>query len=276
MEKIDILPQETLKRLQGTLLNILKDIDKVCKKHNLTYMLIAGTLLGAIRHKGFIPWDDDIDIAMPRDDYEKFIKICEDELSDYVIQTPYNTKNYFLPFSKLRLKNTLYDEAAVKHIDMFKGIFVDIFPIDNVEKNNFSLKLRALKVRTIRDALAYKFKINNKIMNFKYFYIVFFLRFLPVKWLLLYQQKVMKKCKNNQSNYLINFATDQVYRSELTKRENLLPVQEMKFEGNLFKVPNKSEEYLSQMYGDFMQLPPEDERVAHSPLKIVFDTRENK
>ncbi len=266
------MDNETLRKLQLTELDILKDVVAILNKYNLNYYLYGGTLLGAIRHKAFIPWDDDIDIAMPRDDYEKFLEICDQELPNYEIQSPYKTKNYFLPFAKVRKKNTLFLEQQSANIDIFKGIFIDIFPIDNVEENDFSLKLRALKIRIITDTINYKTKRSKTIFYSKYWYAVFLFQIFSVKTLLLRQQKIMKKCKNNKSKYLISFGSSFGYRRELVLREWCEPTIEAVFEGERFKIPNNYDAYLTVNYGDWRKLPPENERVTHNPIKIDFDT----
>ncbi len=113
-------------------IELLDELDRISKKYNIKYQLFAGTLLGAVRHNGYIPWDDDIDVAMLREDYERFISVCEKELgADYFLQTP-DLEGSPYPFSKLRKNNTLFVEGNVEHIDIHHGVFIDVFPMDNV------------------------------------------------------------------------------------------------------------------------------------------------
>ena len=129
-----------LNKLHSIQVEILDEIIRICDSNNLDYYLIGGTLLGAIRHKGFIPWDDDLDIAMPRDAYDKFISLCYSELSDdYILDSFKNNSGYWLPFIKIRKKNTIYEEKAISaKRNIPKGVWVDIFPLDNVKTQKYS------------------------------------------------------------------------------------------------------------------------------------------
>ena len=115
------------------MLKLLRVFDDICRKNNLKYWLDGGTLIGAIRHNGFIPWDDDIDVAMLSDDYEKFIEIAQQELPDDVfLQTRKTDKKYPLYITKLRDKYSTYEEQNVARLNCHKGIFIDIFPMDYI------------------------------------------------------------------------------------------------------------------------------------------------
>src|SRR5690554_4415622 len=125
------MDQKTLKKLHNVQIEILNQIVKICNQNKLTYFLIGGTLLGAIRHKGFIPWDDDLDIAMPRKDYEKFLELCQGYLGDeYYLHCSKTDPKYWLPFAKVRKNNTIFEEKSIQTINSHKGIYVDIFPLD--------------------------------------------------------------------------------------------------------------------------------------------------
>src|SRR5699024_6110897 len=129
------------RKAQMIQLEILKEFDRFCKEHNIKYQLYAGTLLGAIRHKGFIPWDDDIDIAMTRDQYERFLeKYINNER--YFLQNFQTDYNYFRQFSRLRKNNTVFRQEQYSNLDIHHGIFIDIFPLDNVEETYDKEKYR--------------------------------------------------------------------------------------------------------------------------------------
>lgn len=122
-----------LKKLQKVQLVILMEFDRICKEHNLNYQLFSGTLLGAVRHKAFVPWDDDIDVAMLRKDYNKFLKICKRKLDpQYFLQTHKTDKGYIHSFARIRKNNTLLLQKYWLEIDMHHGIFIDVFPLDKI------------------------------------------------------------------------------------------------------------------------------------------------
>ena len=128
----------TLRDVQKVQLEILLEFDRICRKHGLKYLLFAGTLLGAVRHKGFIPWDDDIDVCMLRGDYERFLTVCKDELSaELFLQTTDTDREYPLQFAKLRKNNTRFVEKSMSDLKIHHGVFIDIFPLDNVMPHSF-------------------------------------------------------------------------------------------------------------------------------------------
>ena len=135
------LDSKTLKKLHDVELEILQEIIRICKKYDIKYYLAGGTLLGAVRHKGFIPWDDDLDIGMLREDYDKFMKYGIKEIDDkYFIHCDKTDPNYWLPFIKVRKNSTTFvEELLNKKEVLHNGIFVDIFPMDNC--NNLLLKV---------------------------------------------------------------------------------------------------------------------------------------
>ena len=127
------ISKEDLKKLHSVQVEMLLDIDKFCKEKDLTYFLIGGTLLGAIRHQGFIPWDDDVDIGMPRESYEKFIQLYpQTDKSKYYVETMENNPQYFHPYAKVRKSHTLAMEECLVNVRNRNEIFVDVFPFDKV------------------------------------------------------------------------------------------------------------------------------------------------
>ena len=124
--------EERLKKLHLILLELLEYVDSICKQNNLQYLLIGGTALGARRHRGFIPWDDDIDIGLPREDYEKLLGILKSRNDGYSVQDETNEDNYFCPFAKLRKNGTIFCEKISQGLYKNNGIYIDIFPIDTM------------------------------------------------------------------------------------------------------------------------------------------------
>ena len=162
--------EETLQKIQQTEMEILKDFIEVCEKHNLTYFGIAGTGIGALRHQGFIPWDDDIDVAMPRDDFERLVRFIEKEKGDkYLIMDTKHYPNYPLMTTRITMRGTKFKEEALKSIDAPMGIFLDLYPLDKMSDDPKEAKKQALENI---DLMKYKLerqlrKFNNMIKSKK-------------------------------------------------------------------------------------------------------------
>lgn len=272
--------QEKLDNLHRVLVEILDYVVEICEKNGLTYFLVGGTALGAYRHKGFIPWDDDLDIAMPRQDYNNLIDILRsDNNKTYLLQDEFNEDNYFLPFIKIRKKNTLFLEAIAKGLYNNNGIYIDIFPIDyvdNYKSVGFKISLTMIRVigyvlrfRTCQEL--YKEKESKPKFFLSKLLSLFFSR-ISNKRLLEIQRKKIYSFKGNSNRFFINFASVYSWKKEVFNYGDYLPVKEIMFEGKKYKCPSNIEKYLSQVYGNFMELPPEDKRHSHEPLKLVFDT----
>ena len=271
------ISQEDLKKLHEVQVEILKDIDKFCQEHNITYFLIAGTLLGAVRHKGFIPWDDDIDIGMLRSDYEKFIKTYpSDKNNKYFVQTLETDPNYWHSYAKIRKKNTFMNEAKIASLNLNKEIFVDLFPFDNVKDGGYDkIKYRANIIKVIRESIYVKRKIitlrDCRIKSLSAIFLIF-----PVKTLYKFQKKLMMKYDKIETTNVACYIGEYQTRNEYLKKDVFLPVKKQEFEGEMFNAINKPEVYLEQIYGDYMKLPPKEKRVAHGVLEISLDTTKEK
>ena len=261
--------EKTLKKLHQVQLEILDEFDRICKKNNLVYFMVGGTFLGAVRHKGFIPWDDDIDVGMPRRDYEKFIECAKKDLDKKFFLDCFSTnEEYYLPFAKIKKNGTIFDEEVIHHLKNHKGIFVDIFPLDNVPENNKELKLRAILALSITDAVALKYKIK-KLKKLKHPIISLCLCIFTRKHLMRLQKKIVTYCHDDNSKYMCDIGAGYGYRKELILREDMLPVRKMEFEHKKYCVP-RTDVHLKQLYGDYMELPPKEKRKTHSPMSIEF------
>lgn len=261
-----------VKLLHACLLKIALEIKKLCEENDINYFLMGGTMLGAIRHDGFIPWDDDIDIGMPRKDYEKFLLICEKELSDeYCLCTPYLEKDYGVPFAKLRLKETHFiDKGVPRSID--NGIYVDIFPIDKWIDDPKKRDQQNFHVHLWRNVLAAKCgysKGERKALIRKI--ILFPLVLLPKSFIISREEAWQKKYNNEKTQYYINFTSAYKYGKEIYRTEWIETLVDKEFERETFKVPSDAHGALTQLYGDYMKLPPVEQRVfKHSEGEIDF------
>jgi len=273
---------EIMSKLRKIELEILDEIVRICKKHELNYIITAGTLIGAVRHKGFIPWDDDIDIALPRKDFDKLINICKEELDEkFYLDCPDTNNKYWLPLFKIRKKNTIYEEKFQGDYKGCKGIWVDILPLDNTEENNtLFLKIQAGIVNELRYAIALKCKFEklrqlNSFKRWLRLIYIYALTMLPVKTLTKLQQKIMTLNKNHNSKYVVNLASKYGYKKQTFLREKVFPVSEIKFEQKIYNAPNDVDYFLSTIYGsDYMQIPPIEKQETHPPKRIKFEGEE--
>ena len=265
---------ETLERLKSTELEILLAVKAVCEKHDITFFLDSGTLLGAARHQGFIPWDDDIDIAMPREDYEKFLQIAQAELGDkYFVQTK-ETDNYSItPFVKVRKNGTVMLENAGSETPAHHGIWIDVFPLDPIDDadENFSKKrkqwrfwhklhgLRSVSVATKGTGAAKS--LARKFVRLPLF--VFSEGFYLRKIEGLREDDAFIPGKALTCFYYYTAFIRLAY-------EDVFPLKTLPFEGYDMPVISSWEKYLADVYGDWESLPPVEKRVTHDVLKIDF------
>ena len=265
---------KTLSQLHEIELEIFDEFVRICQKHNLEYFMTGGTMLGAIRHKGFIPWDDDIDLGMMRKDYDLFIQYARNELNEkYYLDCFETNEEYYLPFAKIKKNDTIFDEEDSHHINNHKGIFIDIIPFENVPKqDSFMQKIQAILVRNITDTMFYKVKIR-KLKKSRHPVLVAILSILPRKSLMKIQNKLMHLHKNDNSEYVVALAGTYGYLKETSKRSVFIPSKKVKFEDRNYQGMNKPEEYLTRIFGDYMKLPPKEKRRNHMPLKIEFNKK---
>ncbi len=266
--------KEYLRELHQVEVEILDEIVRICAKYDLKYYLIGGTLLGAVRHKGFIPWDDDLDIVMPRADYDKFCDICKTELDEKYYLHNINTDNkYWLIHAKIRKNNTIFEEQSISGLSCHKGVFVDIFPLDNAQDIDSKEQLkRTRKIKTISTLIYRKSKLNIR-YSLKSRLLAFCLSFVSIKTLTKWQMKLMTKFNNETCDYYVNYGSNYSTVKQTMLRSKYEPSCEVEFEGKLYKTLGEYEYFLNRIYGeDYMQLPPEEKRITHMPLKVSFDT----
>lgn len=271
----------TLRKVQMELLKIAIEFRRVCKELSLPYFLDSGTLLGAVRHKGFIPWDDDMDVGMLRRDYDEFMEKAPELLSDkFVLQTWESDGDYGLAFAKLRMKNTVYLEEGSQNAGKEHGFYIDIFPYDVFPDSKQDKKWQrwryALLRRMILVKSGYQPWLNDKGMKS----VLKRLIYMPIsllscffkreKMIRIYEESC-QKFNNQPSTYLYEQAGAANYGKWIIPRECFSDFVEMQFEGERFSCPAKYDLYLRSAYGDYMQLPPEEKRInRHGIIEVKF------
>lgn len=275
MEQV-LYGKEELNTLHKIQIYIALEIKRVCDLHNLKYFLAFGTLLGAIRHGGFIPWDDDLDVAMPREDYEKFIKIFAKETNsdEFYLENWDTESDYGLTFSKVKLNGTIFEENSIKNTNTHKGIFVDVFPYDELPDDKSLIAKTAKRVLVL--GKIYKFRLgylptnpNDRKQAIQARIIGNVGKLLPKLFLrtLLYKEETRY---NGKGKYVTVISGSNNCRDYFLK-EYLETGIEVDFDGYTFTVPKKYDEILKSIYGDYMQLPPVEKRVCrHNPGIIDF------
>ncbi len=267
MEKND----NQLKELQDVELNILKEFIRVCDKLNLNYYLVGGTLIGAIRHHGFIPWDDDIDVCMFRKDYEIFLKEGQNHLDKkYFLQTYRTDKDYVQCFAKIRDNETTFLEESVKDYDMNHGIFIDIFPLDNYYHYN------KIKTKMIRYILFDKKPSDVKNILKKILILISRKVYGSKTKIELCEklEKIFTKSNNRTCKKVITYCGFWGDKKESHFKENYSDFKLVDFEDIKAKVPVGYDQCLRDTYGDYMQLPPIEKRVSHHFSEII-DTKKS-
>ena len=272
------MQSDTLIKLHKTLLEILDYVVDICEENNITYFLIYGTALGAYRHKEFIPWDDDLDIAIPRDDYNKFIHILESyDNHNFSIQYEANEKKYYHPFAKVRKKGTVFIEDISQNMYENNGIYIDIFPLDYIkEKDSLSQKIRSHTITYLKHILRYSahqgaYKNKRNFWGHVFEHIICIPAYILPKSILLNKlnKLCIGKCLKHDAKYIAQYY-DRGFRNTMPI-DVFFPPRKISFCNKEYNVPNKIEEYLTTAYGtDYMELPPIEERKTHQPIEIKF------
>lgn len=262
-----------LRQLQLTQLEMLKLVDKICREHNIPYSLYAGTLLGAVRHRGFIPWDDDLDICMSRANYNKLIEIWpETEHEGYILQNKENTPSFSQSFTKIRKEHTTFLQSEREAGQYHTGIFIDIFPMDR--KPNGKLA----KYKFYWDCMRYQlysreFAPDQNGILAKYISKAILATVSKRKRPAIRQKLLEKITENNTNHALETVAIETVTSMKKSYANDLLDsYTNLQFEDSEFMCFAGWKDYLRCKFGDYMQLPPEEERMwKHHPIIIDFE-----
>ena len=264
------LEKDYKRKLQLRILDIVKDVDKICRENDIDYYILYGSALGAIRHQGFIPWDDDFDIGMTFDNYVKFLEICEKKLdkNKYYVQTPEKEKNYYLSFSKIRDIRTTLIEEGNENIDIVRSVYIDVFPLVGIPNNK--IKERILKINR-----AFMLSANMNVINNKFIRCIFdiILKIFGRRKILKYTTKRCFKYNTNDCEYWCSIADGDGYIQNKIKREIYGKPKYVKFEDIMLPVPENTDKYLKNIYGDYMKIPSEEQIKfrEHTPYYLNFD-----
>ena len=267
-----------LRKLQLVELDLLREVDRICRKHKIRYYLIGGTMLGAVRHGGFIPWDDDVDIEMPHIDYKRFCEICKTELDHekYFLQNMENDPHHRFIFAKFRRNNTLYVRKGQEHMGFHQGIYIDIFPSYPVPSTRIAFYIYSFVIarcKTIMWSPIGAQSEESTFLRIVYRLISLIPKRIP-KWIIF---KIVGMCKGEIAHIIgaPYFGNNKLLHERMWRvsdRHNLVDVMdklqssvtiEIDFEGLTCYAKGNHDYMLTFMYGDYMDLPPESERVGH-------------
>lgn len=267
---------DQLKTLQKIELDNLRVFIDVCKRLKLTYFIYGGTLLGAEKFKGFIPWDDDVDVALTRESYEKFVKLAPDFLpEDYFIQNPYNCPACPYPYTKLRRRGTKYVEYANRNVNIETGIYIDIYPVDKIpddeviRKKQFKSVRKWVLIYQCRQTPLYDRKVPGKLGVLK----------RAGKWIICHAARIFSQeyCVKKIDHYMSMYNGTETQRYGALNSPNydniylhLFPLQKIQFENMEVSIPGDWKTHLYMRYGDYSQMPPEDQRCGHVPYILDF------
>ena len=267
------MDQTILDRLHNEMLLIYEEIARICEKHNLKYFVVGGTLLGAIVHKGYIPWDDDLDIAMPREDYDLFINQYSKELRPvFFLHHTTTDPDYWLPFAKVRKNNTVFLEEKRKNVKAHAGIYVDIFPFDYANKMN--TPLAKIKWRLITYTNNYiNCKVTGLQVTSKSGAILnkLFDRY-SIEELSLKRDNWMRSFDSGERLYYVDLAGGRRLDNSYFPINSVLPLQDLPFAQTTVRAPSDPNFYLVTLYTHkYVIIPPKEKQVTHQPVMVRFE-----
>lgn len=265
-----IIPnEEELRIIKKCELNILREIKRICDANNINFILGGGTLIGAVRHKGFIPWDDDIDIAMLRSDYEVFIKAASG-LPDYMVVVSHPAyENYGEQMTKVMDIRAIFRERFAQNVDIPAGVFVDIFVFDNVPSNYISRAVHRFKNYTLRKMILLANDYNFTKYGWKkgaYKLLQNLIKPFPVKSLQKAYDRNAQRYNRQKTDKVVSLSGSYGYKKETVPISYLEDLVLVEFENDMYCAPREYDTFLRSIYGDYMKLPPKEKQVNKHTL----------
>ncbi len=265
---------DTLKHLQQVEMKLFKYFIEICEEHDLTYFMYAGSLLGTIRHHGFIPWDDDIDVIMFREDFEKLNNLLEKDIDiKYRFFNVLNEETYHYTWGRITLKNTLFKEWWGDQVDYTPNIFLDIFILDNIPTNNikkFIHKWRCFTLNMLTSYSIIKFENESTLKKIIQQTIYYIIKILPISPFSIKKRcvKCFTKYQYDDCEEVCDFPSE--FLMPISFKSDWLPLKKAKFEDIEVNIPNNYDKILKMDYGNYMELPPEESRFNEAPEEIDF------
>ena len=265
-------------------LGILKRIIEICEEYEIDYFIDSGTALGAVRHKGFIPWDDDIDLGMTRPHYNRFLSVAQEKLGDdYFLQTFHTDPNSPFYFAKVRKTGTKFVEGYCRDLDMHHGIFVDVFPYDHMANNSVLKIWQALGIsffkkiyvsKCVRELSVPQKNFFGKIKLTARGMLHFLLKPVSKEVLFNALDRTIQRYNGQEGTPVTNWADKKGYWRSMD-HDMIHPMKKIEFEHLTVSAINRVDVWLERAYGDYMTYPPECERFGHRPfmLDAGFDSK---
>lgn len=270
-----MMTRMTLQDMQRVSLEILKDVHSFCLQHGINYTLFGGTLIGAVRHNGFIPWDDDVDIAMPRPDYDRFVNTYSSEKGYQLFARERQHDDVFIAYARVcEMSRTYVDTANYPWSKYKTGVWIDIFPLDGMPSNKMLAKLRTKRANRVfvrtgkaRTIIGYSSNQGDFRVAFKHMFMQLLLPYYK-QWNRLI--RICKKVSFDKSDYYSNLSFGNYGFKEYCTKKVLCKYQLHRFEDYSFQIMQGYDLALTNKYGDYMQLPPKEQQVGSHTYNYLW------